>query len=265
MEEAVELKAIGVYRSKQVHPYEAARQPREDRSHEGEIVLEKGQGFEQALEGLEGFDRIWLVFQFHHNSHWYPKVMPPRGTERKVGVFATRAPYRPNALGLSSVRLQKIQGLTLTVSGADLLDGTPIFDIKPYVPEADSFPDSKTGWLEGIERNRHRIEWTPEATSQLEWLRQNGLQNLKDFLEQQLEFEPFDKDRKRVSRTDDKLWVLAYRTWRAEFFLSGEKEVTVQKIFSGYSESDLADPEDKWADKELHRKYRAFRRYRVLF
>ncbi|MBX3041325.1 MAG: tRNA (N6-threonylcarbamoyladenosine(37)-N6)-methyltransferase TrmO [Bdellovibrionaceae bacterium] len=257
MEKAVELKAIGIYRSKQVHPYEAARQPREDRSHEGEITLESGQGFEQALEGLEGFDRLWLIFQFHHNSHWNPKVMPPRGTDRKMGVFATRAPYRPNALGLSCVRLQKIQELTLTVSGADLLDGTPIFDLKPYVPEADSFPDAKIGWLEGIEQNRHRILWTVTSQEQLTWLQGKGLENLKDFLEQQLEFEPFDKDRKRVSQTDQTNWVLAYRTWRAEFFLSGEKELTVTRLYSGYSADDLKSPEDKWADKELHRKYQS--------
>lgn len=256
MEKAVELEAIGIYRSSQVHPYEAARQPREDRLHEGEIVLEKGRGFEQALEGLEGFDRIWLVFQFHHNPHWNPMVRPPRGADHKVGVFATRAPYRPNALGLSCVRLRKIQGLTLTVSGADLLDGTPIFDIKPYVPEADSFPEAKTGWLEGIEQNRYRLRWAPDARSQLEWLQENGLQSLEDFLEQQLEFEPFDKNRKRVSASENNIWILAYRTWRAEFFLSGEKELTLTRLFSGYSESDLKDPEDKWADKALHRKYR---------
>lgn len=184
-------------------------------------------------------------------------VRPPRGRDHKVGVFATRAPYRPNALGLSCVRLQKIQGLTLTVSGADLLDGTPIFDIKPYVPEADSFPEAKTGWLEGIEQNRYQLRWTPEALSQLEWLQENGLRSLKDFLEQQLEFEPFDKDRKRVDATENNTWILAYRTWRTEFFLSGEKELTLTRLFSGYSDSDLKDPTDKWADKALHRKYRA--------
>lgn len=250
------IEPIGVYLAPQIHPYEAARQPRGDRQHEGEIQLNHGHGFEQALLGLEGFDRIWLIFQFHHNSDWKPMVRPPRGTDRKVGVFATRAPYRPNGLGLSCVRLKEIKGLSLIVEGADLLNGTPIFDIKPYLPEADSFPNAKMGWLEGVTAHKHQIRFSAIAENQIRWLEQSGLIHLRDFLEQQLEFEPFDQDRKRVSQSPENLtWTLAYRTWRADFHEVEPQILEVQLIRSGYSDHDLNLPDDRWKDKDLHRRF----------
>lgn len=251
------LKPIGVYTSTQKNPYEAPRQPREDSNLVGEILLVEGQEFEQALENLEGFDRIWILFQFHQNKNWKPKVRPPRGTETKVGVFATRSPYRPNALGLSCVRLQKIEKLKLTVLGADLLDGTPIFDLKPYLPSADSFPQSKTGWLEGIEEKRWTIEFSETAKQELRWLEKNGVTQLRPFLEQQLEYEPFDRERKRISPgPTEKTYILAYRTWRVLWRPTGERSLVVDSFFSGYSEEDLLGSEDKWGDKGVHRSFR---------
>ena len=138
---------IGTYHSEAKAPYEAARQPLERIQTQGEIVLESGQQFEQALEDLEGFERIWVIYVFHHNNHWKPKVLPPRGSDHKVGVFASRAPYRPNPIGISCVKLVKIVGLKITIEGTDLLDGTPVLDIKPYLPYADAFPESRTGWV----------------------------------------------------------------------------------------------------------------------
>lgn len=250
------LKSIGVYSSAQKNPYEAPRQPREDSDLIGEIILNPGHEYEQALENLEGFDRIWVIFQFHHNENWKPKVRPPRGTEKKVGVFATRSPYRPNSLGLSCLRLQKIEKLKLTVIGADLLDGTPIFDIKPYIPGADAFPQSKAGWLEGIEEKRWQIEWSKESSDQLDWLEKMGLSQLRPFLEQQLEFEPFDSDRKRISEgPSENTYILAYRTWRVLWQPTGERTLRITRIFSGYSDLDLASTEDRWNDKDLHRRF----------
>lgn len=107
-----------------------------------------------AIRGIEGFDYIWLIWQFSANleTPWSPTVRPPRlGGNRRIGVFATRSSFRPNALALSSVRLVDVQphtpeGPLLTVAGADLLDGTPIFDIKPYLPYTDSHPDARSGF-----------------------------------------------------------------------------------------------------------------------
>ena len=105
----------------------------------------------EALRDLEGFARLWLIFAFHKSDGWAPMVRPPRG-QQKRGVLATRSPHRPNALGLSAVELLAVAGRTLHLRGVDLLDGTPVLDIKPYVPYADAFPDSAAGWIDAVDR-----------------------------------------------------------------------------------------------------------------
>ena len=120
------------------------------------IVFEPEYRIADALRGLEGYSHIWLIWQFSQNvrSDWSPTVRPPRlGGNTRMGVFATRSPFRPNNLGLSCVKLEGIGqhptlGPVIHVSGADLMDGTPIFDIKPYVPYADSFPEALGGFTD---------------------------------------------------------------------------------------------------------------------
>ena len=121
---------------------------------EARIVFEPEYRDPEALRGIEGFSHLWLIWQFSAavRSDWSPTVRPPRlGGNERMGVFATRSPFRPNSLGLSCVRLIRVestpeQGSTLIVGGADLMDGTPIFDIKPYVAYADSKPDARSGF-----------------------------------------------------------------------------------------------------------------------
>ena len=118
------------------------------------VVFEPEFRVPEALRGLEDFDYIWLIWQFHQavREGWSPTVRPPRlGGNARMGVFATRSPFRPNPIGLSSVRLEGIRrhpelGPVLHVSGADLMDGTPILDIKPYAPYADSHPEAAAGF-----------------------------------------------------------------------------------------------------------------------
>lgn len=105
---------------------------------------------EKAVQDLNGFDRLWLIFAFHLSEGWKSCVKPPRGGPKR-GVLATRSPHRPNSIGLSAVRLERIEGKTLHLRGVDLLDGTPILDIKPYVPYADAFPGSRAGWIDEID------------------------------------------------------------------------------------------------------------------
>jgi len=105
---------------------------------------------EAALSDLAGFERIWVLTFLHRGGTWGPLVRPPRGPRLQRGLFATRSPDRPNSLGLSAVRLLRIEGLHLHVLGIDLLDGTPILDIKPYLPFADAFPGSRAGWVDEI-------------------------------------------------------------------------------------------------------------------
>ena len=117
----------------------------------GRIVFEPEFRNREALRGLEGFDRIWLIWGFSANKpakgDWQPTVRPPRlGGNVSMGVWATRSPFRPNPLGLSCVELEGIDGLDLLVKGADLMDGTPVYDIKPYVAYADCFPEARCGF-----------------------------------------------------------------------------------------------------------------------
>ena len=126
----------------------------------GQIVFEPDYRREEAVRGLEDFDYIWLIWQFHANasptSSHLPSltVRPPRlGGNRRIGVFASRSPFRPNSLGLSCVRLERVEqhpqwGPVLHVLGADLMDGTPIFDVKPYVVYADSHPEARSGFVD---------------------------------------------------------------------------------------------------------------------
>lgn len=204
----IEFTPIGVFLSKQVQPYEAGRQPDEFHS-EGVIELFNGNNFEQALIGLEGCERIWVLFNFHHNTSWHPMVLPPRGTDTKIGVFATRSPYRPNSIGMSCVKIKRIDKLKIYVEGADILDQTPIIDIKPYVAYADSFPNVEPEWLKNS--LKHEVQFTSEVLKQLAWLEQTGVSQIRGFLQHQLEFEPTNSRKKRVKAKDSQ-WIIAYRT-----------------------------------------------------
>ena len=119
------------------------------------IVFEPEFRNDDALRGIEGFTHLWLIWQFSENvrSSWSPTVRPPRlGGNTRLGVFATRSSFRPNSMGLSSVRLlgteRTAEGTVLIVAGADMLDGTPIFDIKPYIPYCDSHPEASGGFTD---------------------------------------------------------------------------------------------------------------------
>lgn len=150
------------------------------------IVFEPEYRREAAFRGLEGFSHIWLIWGFSENrrSGWSPTVKPPRlGGNRKMGVFATRSPFRPNGLGLSSVKLEKIvwdekTGPVLEVSGADLMDGTPIYDIKPYLPYTDSHPEASGGFAEAFVDYALTVEFPPELLDRIPEDRRQALLGL---------------------------------------------------------------------------------------
>lgn len=110
---------------------------------------------EKVIQDLHGFDRIWLIFAFHLSEGWKSSVKPPRGGPKR-GVLATRSPHRPNSIGLSSVELVRIEGRTLHLRGVDLLNGTPVLDIKPYIPYADAFPEARAGWIDELDAQQGR-------------------------------------------------------------------------------------------------------------
>ena len=142
---------------------------------EATVVFEPEYRNAEAVRGLEEFSHIWLIWQFSQavRSTWSPTVRPPRlGGNKRWGVFASRSPFRPNAMGLSSVRLEGVElhptlGPVLHVSGADLMDGTPIYDIKPYVPYSDCHPDAIGGFVDKVERKRLTVECSDSLLQQM--------------------------------------------------------------------------------------------------
>lgn len=130
------------------------------------IVFEPEYRVAEALRGLEDFSHIWLIWEFHQarREKWSPTVRPPRlGGNTRMGVFATRSPFRPNSIGLSVVKLEGIvddgpNGTVLLVSGADMMDGTPVFDVKPYIPYADCLPEATGGFTQRTEKRQVSVE-----------------------------------------------------------------------------------------------------------
>ena len=142
-------------------------------SLQAEIIFEPEFRSRDAVRGLEAFSNIWLIWEFSENvrADWSPTVRPPRlGGNVRMGVFATRSPFRPNPIGLSCVRLERIEfsdthGPVLHVAGADLMDGTPIYDIKPYVPYADCHPEATEGFTGQVEMHALTVDIPPELLS----------------------------------------------------------------------------------------------------
>ncbi len=141
----------------------------------GEVIFTPEYRNADAVRGLEDFSYIWLVWQFSGavRDNWSPTVRPPRlGGNTRMGVFATRSPFRPNPLGLSSVKLEAIEhrpdvGPVLIVRGADLMDGTPIYDIKPYIPYADCHPDASEGFTGQTRMHLLQVEFPPTLMAQV--------------------------------------------------------------------------------------------------
>lgn len=124
---------------------------------------------EESLLGIEGFSHVWLVFLFHKNQNqgFHAKVHPPRAGGKSLGVFATRSPHRPNPLGLSLVKLEKITNEGLAVSGVDLIDGTPIVDIKPYLPHVEALPEALGGWPLQETDQQLTVQYSDQAQEKL--------------------------------------------------------------------------------------------------
>jgi tRNA-Thr(GGU) m(6)t(6)A37 methyltransferase TsaA len=149
------------------------------------IVFEPEYRNPDALRGIDGYSHLWLIWQFSEaiREDWSPTVRPPRlGGNKRVGVFATRSPYRPNPIGLSSVRLEKIEvteseGTVLIVSGADLLDGTPIYDVKPYIAYSDCHTDAVSGFADPVKEYALKVDFCKDLLSKVHISKQNPLTN----------------------------------------------------------------------------------------
>ena len=258
MDERYEFRPIGVFRGTAARKYDAPRQGAFDGGREGIVELVPGENFETALRGLDGFERAWLLFVFNRNAGaWRPTTRPPVDIPglRRVGLLASRAPYRPNPIGLSCVRIVRIEGRHLHVAEADLLDGTPVLDIKPYLPAADAFPDAGAGWAAGAGGEPWPVLETPlfreQAARILAW---QG-PDLAATARMQLAIDPFDATRRRVRHTDEG-GTLSLRMFRIDFAADeSARTVTLTRIRSGYTAAELDEPADPHADKDLHRRF----------
>ncbi len=157
----MELKPVAFYKGPFGSKFGIPRQSALVEGLEGRIVFTPPYRVREALRGIEGFSHLWLLWGFSANKEakgaWQPTVRPPRlGGNTAMGVWATRSPYRPNPIGLSCVKLLRVENLELVVEGADLMDGTPVYDIKPYVAYADSIPDAVSGFA--AEAPRKKLE-----------------------------------------------------------------------------------------------------------
>jgi tRNA-Thr(GGU) m(6)t(6)A37 methyltransferase TsaA len=141
----IEISPIGIIHSPFKNPEGTPIQPRAAKGARGKVKIQPQ--FCEGLRDLDGFERIWLVYWFHRSHSFKLRTVPFRDSEPR-GIFASRAPARPNGIGISAVKLIGISGDTLTIADVDIIDGTPLLDIKPYVPEFDAFKVSRCGWLD---------------------------------------------------------------------------------------------------------------------
>lgn len=220
----------------------------------GFIEFEKGFDAKLALKGLEKMSHVWLIFSFHKNtSPAKPLVRPPRSPEVQVGVWATRSPYRPNSIGLTLAKIEKVHETKLFLSHVDLLDETPILDIKPYVTDSDLAKKPQLGWIDEVDVWKYKF--STKAAYQLNWLKENGLSEIEDVFESQFGTPPLQPKRKRV-KSIGKHYCLSYRTWRFHFKLNQKTKLSeILSITSGYTEAELLDFHDPYQDKAIHRKF----------
>jgi len=131
-----------------------------------------------SLSGLEEFSHVWIIFEFHQNENknFNAKIYPPRLNGQSIGVFATRSPHRPNPIGLTCAKLERIEGDTLYVSGVDFIEGTPVLDIKPYIAAADSKPEASEGWIKRAPDLTLKVEFSEQAREDLQKFDDKNLQ-----------------------------------------------------------------------------------------
>ena len=239
------LRPIGYIRSGKHVKFAARHQPDEREAEENFLELLPDADLALATSDLGGFERVWLLWWFHRNTDWRPKVIPPRGPQKRRGVFATRSPHRPNALGLTPVRLLGVErgGRLLRLGPCDLVEGTPVFDIKPYVPAYDSFPGSRAGWIDEVDAAeragpRYAVELASRAVEQAEWLRARWSVDFLPRVRELLGRDPAPHRTRRIRRVPAEHgggFEMGCGAWRVLFTCDeGSARVTVTSLGPSY-------------------------------
>ena len=250
------LTPIGILRTPFPDRVSTPRQPHASEGAEGRIELASGRGLEHAVSDLEGWEYLWVIFLFHLNKGWRPKVLPPRSSGKRRGVLATRSPHRPNPIGLSLVRLVSASGLVIHVRDVDMIDESPVLDIKPYIPYAEARPGARTGWLEPLAAENEgagevpadpepgfSVTWSAHAAEQATYLRDEHGIDLVTPVERTLRLGPQPHPYRRIRALPDGTLRLAHKDFRIHFRVE-RRDVTILSIGTGYRERDLALSED---------------------
>lgn len=224
--EVMEIRKIARIENRFIGKFGIPRQSGLADTEEARIVFEPEYRNPDALRGLEGYSHLWLLWEFSENGKeegaWSPTVRPPRlGGNMRMGVFATRSPFRPNPIGLSSVRLVRIEydtqeGPVLIVAGADLMNGTPIYDVKPYLPYTDCHPDAKEGFAGSYTDYRLQVSFTEEALSEAERLGMD--EAMRQALKEVLALDP----RPAYQNDAERVYGMSYGVYEVGFSVSEE-------------------------------------------
>jgi len=252
---SLKCKPIGYFHGCQSEKYMAPKQAElGNEEDKGLIILNPCCNFEQALEDLESFERIWILYWFHRSGSWKTKVTTPRAGPKR-GLFATRSPHRPNPIGLSCVQLLSIHGRKIHIGKNDLLDNTPILDIKPYLAYADAFPESKQGWIDELPQIVYHLKWSPMAQQQAEFIEKRQKIPLINTVNLRLQDNPFPFKNHRIKQTNENEYTLAMKTWRIHYSID-DGVVEIMKIASGYDQETLDGKKtSRWDDVPLHREF----------
>ncbi|MSU27175.1 MAG: tRNA (N6-threonylcarbamoyladenosine(37)-N6)-methyltransferase TrmO [Pedosphaera sp.] len=247
LQPSLTLHPIGFITTHKQVKFQALHQPAEAQPEQNVLELLPEPGYQQALQDLAGFSRVWLLWWFHRNESWRPLVLPPRGPAQRRGLFATRSPHRPNPLGLTPVQLLGIEGRRLLLGPCDLVDGTPIFDIKPYIAAYDAFPEADNGWMEEVESAlrgppKFAVRFAALAVTQAEWLFENWKIDFRPRLIELLAIDPSPHRTRRIRRRGAALFTIGCGGWRAVFSVA-EEVVTVLVLEPGYPLRFLNNPD----------------------
>ena len=223
---SIEIHPIGIVRTPFKSKYAAPRQPASASEKSiGIITLNERCNFEQALHDLQEFDYIWVIFWFHKNKNWKPKVLPPHGERTKRGLFSTRSPHRPNPIGLSLCKLLDIKGRTIRIENPDMLDGTPVLDIKPYIPHAESRPKARAGWIDEANEQStplYRVLFAKEVREVLREMRPAERREVKSYLAGLLARDPYPHVYRRIRKSNESSSIIAVKRWRFLFTIEGK-------------------------------------------
>lgn len=231
----ISLKVLGVIDSCFREKFATPRQPHLAPASEARLRLHADFIPEQSLKGLEQFSHVWLLFHFHLNTNkrFLSTIHPPRLKGKTIGVFASRSPHRPSPIGLTLVRLVKIEGDTLFFSGIDLIDGTPILDIKPYIPGSDYAPGASTGWTQALAARDFEVVFSKAALEDFTRLGKEA-EKLKRLIFDVLQHDPRNP-RDRSQMKSGKMLEAYLHDYRVIFQIQGAAAIVekIERVESG--------------------------------